>query len=353
MRRVGLVAIGLALACGGALAGVVFAENGPPPATTSTDTTTSTIPTSTESTTTPTTPVPTPPPAPTRLPLGVTIAGVHVGGLAPGAAYAVVRAAFNAPLSLVLPGKRVTVSPSALGAIAYVLPAVRRAEHASPGAHVPLLVVVHGAAARAYVRSLANRYKTAEVDANVVLFNLRPRITKGRVGHVLDAGGTLRAIVHALEVNSRTPLALPAKTIPQKVTADHFGPVIVIRRGSNKLYLYNGTKFWRRFQVATGQAVYPTPLGHFAIAVMWRNPWWYPPNSPWAAGAKPIPPGPGNPLGTRWMGLTAPGVGIHGTPDPSSIGYSVSHGCIRMYIPEAEWLFNHVHIGTPVFIVAA
>jgi lipoprotein-anchoring transpeptidase ErfK/SrfK len=52
------------------------------------------------------------------------------------------------------------------------------------------------------------------------------------------------------------------------------------------------------------------------------------------------------------MGLSAPGVGIHGTPDPASIGYSVSHGCIRMRIPEAEWLFNHVDIGTPVFIVA-
>ena len=59
-------------------------------------------------------------------------------------------------------------------------------------------------------------------------------------------------------------------------------------------------------------------------------------------------PGPGNPLGTRWMGLSAPAVGIHGTPDPASIGYSVSHGCIRMRIPEVEWLFDagrHRHAG--------
>jgi lipoprotein-anchoring transpeptidase ErfK/SrfK len=66
-----------------------------------------------------------------------------------------------------------------------------------------------------------------------------------------------------------------------------------------------------------------------------------------------VPPGPGNPLGTRWMGLSAPGVGIHGTPDAASIGYSASHGCIRMRIPEAEWLFRHVELGTPIFIVAA
>ena len=64
-----------------------------------------------------------------------------------------------------------------------------------------------------------------------------------------------------------------------------------------------------------------------------------------------MPPGPDNPLGTRWMGLTAPGVGIHGTDAPASIGYSVSHGCIRMQIPEAEWLFERVQIGTPVVIL--
>ena len=62
--------------------------------------------------------------------------------------------------------------------------------------------------------------------------------------------------------------------------------------------------------------------------------------------------GPGNPLGTRWMGISAPYVGIHGTPDAASIGYSASHGCIRMRIPDAEWLFSHVEIGTPVFIIA-
>jgi lipoprotein-anchoring transpeptidase ErfK/SrfK len=148
-------------------------------------------------------------------------------------------------------------------------------------------------------------------------------------------------------------LLLRQKAIPPEATRTTFGPVIVIRRGSNRLYLYRGMRFWRVFPVATGQAIYPTPLGRFRIVVKWRNPWWYPPSSPWAAGLKPIPPGPGNPLGTRWMGLSAPGVGIHGTPDAASIGYSASHGCIRMRIPEAEWLFRQVRIGTTVFIVSA
>jgi lipoprotein-anchoring transpeptidase ErfK/SrfK len=110
----------------------------------------------------------------------------------------------------------------------------------------------------------------------------------------------------------------------------------------------------RTFGIATGTAEYPTPLGIYSIATMQRDPWWIPPpNSDWARGKKPIPPGPGNPLGTRWMGTTAPLVGIHGTPDAASIGYSASHGCIRMRVPDAEALFNEVSVGTPVLIVAA
>jgi lipoprotein-anchoring transpeptidase ErfK/SrfK len=164
---------------------------------------------------------------------------------------------------------------------------------------------------------------------------------------------SLGRIFAALVANTRTPISLDFRNLPPKVTRTGIGPVIVIRRGSNRLYLYNGMRLWRVFGVATGQSQYPTPLGRWNVVVKWRNPWWYPPNSSWAKGAKPIPPGPGNPLGTRWMGLSASGVGIHGTPDDTSIGYSASHGCIRMHIPDAEWLFNHVRIGTTVFIVSA
>ena len=130
--------------------------------------------------------------------------------------------------------------------------------------------------------------------------------------------------------------------------------MIVIKRDSKALLYYNGTKLKRSFRIATGQSSYPTPIGNFEIVNMQRNPWWVPPQgSEWAADAEPIPPGPGNPLGTRWMGISAPYVGIHGTPDAASIGYSASHGCIRMLIPQVEWLFEQVGVGTPVFIVRA
>ena len=103
---------------------------------------------------------------------------------------------------------------------------------------------------------------------------------------------------------------------------------------------------------AVGQPAYPTPLGTFSIITKVVDPTWTPPNSPWAQGALPIPPGPDNPLGTRWMGISAANVGIHGTNDPTSIGYSVSHGCIRMQIPDVERLFDLVYVGTSVTIRA-
>ena len=128
--------------------------------------------------------------------------------------------------------------------------------------------------------------------------------------------------------------------------------MIVITRGANTLRLYRGMRLVRTFRVATGQAIYPTPAGVWRIVDKQRNPWWYPPTyDAWAKGLRPVPPGPSNPLGTRWMGLNTPGVGIHGTDAPTSIGYSASHGCIRMQVPDAEWLFEHVRTGTPVVIL--
>ncbi len=128
-------------------------------------------------------------------------------------------------------------------------------------------------------------------------------------------------------------LDLPFEKIEAPVKSDTLGRAIVIRRGSNELYFYRvGTKpkLIRMFKVATGRSEYPTPLGKFEVINKQANPWWYPPaGSDWAKDAEPIPPGSSNPLGTRWMGISSPYVGIHGTPNAASIGYSASHGCIQ------------------------
>jgi lipoprotein-anchoring transpeptidase ErfK/SrfK len=245
------------------------------------------------------------------------------------------------------------MTPQELGAAAHVGQAVKRARRARAGASIPLKVDVPRGTFRRRVKALGNDLHRDPVDSRLLLRNLQPFATKAVPGRRLKAAAAERSIVLELKTHDRSALALPFEEVVPKVTPENVGPVLIIRRGSNRLYYYDRLKLDRIFNVATGQSAYPTPLGRFEIEVKWRDPWWYPPPSGWAKDKEPIPPGPGNPLGTRWMGLTAPYVGIHGTPDASSIGYSASHGCIRMLVPQAEWLFDHVEIGTPVFIVAA
>ena len=284
---------------------------------------------------------------------GVTIGGVAVGGMTADEADAAVTDAFEQPLQLLVLRHKLFVKPARLGTTALVRDAVNRAVTSPPDTPLKLRVRLSRPKAQAYVDSLAKHFDQKPADAQLVLRNLRPMVTRAHPGLALRRLPSLSAIFTALVDNSRARLRLQFRALAPRVTPRDVGPVIVIHRGSNRLYLYNGMRLWRVFGVATGQSAYPTPLGRRSVVVKWRNPWWYPPKSPWAQGAKPIPPGPGNPLGTRWMGLSASGVGIHGTPDDTSIGYSASHGCIRMHIPDAEWLFNHVRIGTTVFIVSA
>jgi lipoprotein-anchoring transpeptidase ErfK/SrfK len=342
LHAVGLFVLGLAAA--GAFSGAVIADVTSSTSTTTTEATTTSPATTTAPTTTAA------PPA-TVLPQGVRVAGVRVGGLTPAEATAAVRAAFARPLPVVVGRSRLLLEPTRV-ASAYAATAVARARIAEPGTNVRLVVGVRGAAVRQWVAAIEKRFARTAVDAKLSFRNAKPVVRSEQDGRRVDTKTLTRRVLAALDRNTRLPVRVRMRAVAPKLTSDSFADVIVINREVNRLYLYDGEKLERTFSVATGQSIYPTPRGLWHIVVMWKNPWWYPPvNDTWARGLKPVPPGPGNPLGTRWMGLDSPGVGIHGTDDPASIGYSASHGCIRMQVPDAEWLFDHVDVGTTVYIV--
>jgi lipoprotein-anchoring transpeptidase ErfK/SrfK len=208
-------------------------------------------------------------------------------------------------------------------------------------------------AASSWAEAIAESLDREAGKSTVLLRDTRPFVTRSRTGLRLRREEAARRIFQALALHARGPVELPVLRFEPEVTRATAGPIVVIRRDSHKLFLYDGMRKVRKLGVATGQPSFPTPLGSFEIVTKQRNPTWYPPASGWAKGLEPVPPGSGNPLGTRWMGLDVYAVGIHGTPDAASIGYSASHGCIRMQIADAEWLFERVEVGTPVFIVAA
>jgi L,D-transpeptidase ErfK/SrfK len=126
-------------------------------------------------------------------------------------------------------------------------------------------------------------------------------------------------------------------------TQGPMGDRIVVSIPDRKLVLMNGDRAVKIYAVAVGKASTPSPEGEFRIINRIPNPAWYAPG-------KVVAPGKGNPLGTRWMGLSARGYGIHGTNAPKSIGKAASHGCIHMRASDLEELFDLVTVGVVVEI---
>jgi len=107
-----------------------------------------------------------------------------------------------------------------------------------------------------------------------------------------------------------------------------------VNLAASQLDLIEGNQLLRRYQVAIGQAEFPTPIGQFWITAAEWNPWWVPPAREWTKGQIPIPPGPGNPMGKVKLFFRT-FYFIHGTSDSGSIGRPASHGCLRLANPDA------------------
>jgi lipoprotein-anchoring transpeptidase ErfK/SrfK len=116
---------------------------------------------------------------------------------------------------------------------------------------------------------------------------------------------------------------------------------IVVSIPDRKLALIEDGKVLKIYQTAVGAAASPSPTGTFTVIRRVPNPTWY-------HTGKVVPPGKNNPVGSRWIGLSEKGYGIHGTNAPASIGRNVSHGCIRMRNRDVEQLFELVKIGDVV-----
>ncbi|MGE5623596.1 MAG: L,D-transpeptidase family protein, partial [Methanocella sp.] len=106
------------------------------------------------------------------------------------------------------------------------------------------------------------------------------------------------------------------------------GYSIEVDIAKRQLTLYQAGIVQSVFPVAVGKPATPTPPGNYTILNKALDP--------------------GGSFGTRWLGLTTDGIGIHGTNVPSSIGLAVSNGCIRMYNQDIESFFPVVNVGDPV-----
>ena len=116
---------------------------------------------------------------------------------------------------------------------------------------------------------------------------------------------------------------------------------VVVSIPDRKLAVMEDDRVVRVFETAVGAPKSPSPTGSYTIVNSITDPTWY-------TKGKIVGPGKCNPLGTRWLGLSLKGYGIHGTNVPSSIGRNASHGCIRMRNHDVEELFKMVAVGDQV-----
>ena len=142
-------------------------------------------------------------------------------------------------------------------------------------------------------------------------------------------------------------MALPTQAQKPVAPADQqpaVKRVIVVSLQDRKLALLEDGQVRKVYTVAVGKPSTPSPVGTFTIERRVANPVYH-------HNGKTIQPGPGNPVGTRWMGLSVHGYGIHGTNEPRPIGKAASHGCIRMSQADLEELFDLVSAGDTVELV--
>ncbi|MFA7664748.1 MAG: L,D-transpeptidase family protein [Burkholderiaceae bacterium] len=127
---------------------------------------------------------------------------------------------------------------------------------------------------------------------------------------------------------------------------------IVVNVPQRMAFLFEGGRLAGAWPVTVGRRNWQTPIGPFVVLNRQQDKTWYVPRSiqqEMRREGRPVltqvPPGPANPLGRHWIGLSLPGIGIHGTNAPASIYGFRSHGCIRMHPDDVAELFARVVTG--------
>ena len=169
-----------------------------------------------------------------------------------------------------------------------------------------------------------------------VEYEVKPGDSLGRIA--ADHGTTVELLKKAN--NLKNTVIRPQQKL--KVPKGKFS--IVVDKSHNELLLTEDKQFVKSYIVATGKEN-STPVGAFKIVTKVPNPVWY------KQGAVVSPDSPENILGTRWMGLSKQGYGIHGSVDPTTLGKQMTAGCVRMANSDVEELFGIVPLGTDVTIV--
>lgn len=313
-----------------------------------------------------------------RIPNGVSVAGVDLSGMQEARARDAILRAVSAPLMRPVtvragaqtfafdPRRAVDIDVNSMLDEAY---AARRSAsyltrmysditRAPLERNVTPTFAVDEAVLDEWVSGVAREVNLRAQDASLTVADGRVFIRASKTGRRLDREQTsalLRGAFATEQVLTDVDriVSAPVKTLQPKVTEKDFKKTIVVDISERRVKLFDGIKVEKTYRCAVGTPGYPTPKGNFEIVQKRYMPTWVnPAPNGWGAGMpRSIAPGPSNPLGTRAMNLSAPGIRFHGTTNTGSIGTAASHGCMRMHRRDIEDFYERVDVGTKVFII--
>lgn len=307
---------------------------------------------------------------------GVTVAGIDVGGLHAPAARALVASALSErlskPVQLVYGSHRFTVRPRVRIDVAQMVGDAVADSHRGGLATrlwrdlrgrklartVPLTADVPTTQVETIVFHVARVLDRPAKNAAVVPTPLATglKIIPEKVGLSVKQLQLEERLTHALlQTNGSRRVNVPARPVRPRWTVQNlpqrYGTYLLVSRETFTLRLYKHLKLSKTYGIAVGMQGLDTPAGLYDINDKQINPSWHVPNSAWAGdlAGRIIPPGPDDPIKSRWMGFWD-GAGIHGTTEDWSIGHAASHGCIRMHIWDVEDLYPRVPLYTPIYV---
>jgi lipoprotein-anchoring transpeptidase ErfK/SrfK len=308
---------------------------------------------------------------------GITVNGIDIGGLSPGAARArlteELASPLQKPIEITFKKRTFTLTPEQAklsididGTVQQAMDESRdgnmitRSVRGLTGGSVDEDLVASVTYDKSAIADLAKKVKTKltrePVDASVDIGAAGVTKVEAQPGRSIKVGKLRHALNRQLlSSTGDRSVAVKATKIKPKVTteelASKYPSIIIVNRSAFTLHLYENLQDTQDYRIAVGMAGLETPAGQYAIQDKQVDPYWHVPDSDWAGSlaGQVIPPGPSNPIKARWMGIYN-GAGIHGTDADYSLGTAASHGCIRMAIPDVENLYDRVDIGTPVYI---
>ena len=307
---------------------------------------------------------------------GVQIAGIDVGGMEAEEARRTLRREIARPLdrpvTVRYDGTRYRLSPDKLELDVDVKGMVDRALSASRDGSLPVRVwryatgvevdervaprITHSEeAVDEFVATVASEIDRDPVDAEVQPGPASLGTVDGRTGLAVQTEELADQVDAAVQSSEGRALEASVEVIEPEVTredlASEYPTYVTVDRGNFKLRLWENLELTKTYTIAVGKLGFDTPAGVYNIQNMAVDPAWHVPDSDWTGdlAGEVIPPGPDNPLKSRWMGIYD-GAGIHGTDDTGSLGTAASHGCVRMSVPDVEELYEQVDVGTPIYI---